>query len=607
MDSSSDESAERQQQLEYYMEFVAFCKLVLDESAASQDAIRPWEDLARVRKYIQLVVTPYMAKMAPPSAATSTATQGTNRHELDNSNVHVAWTGRRHNSSRGGRPAIDRSVGGVPASYMNHHHASSSSVTSPLGGRSSQVSMESDDVDTQSSAGGGNATEYWRQHTALKAAHFETCAAVYHAFQHFLTSQPVDLASPQRQKLLYLLGFIEFCCQVLSESSATHSARAMSDLKRVVKSINKIVTPYRHKIASEQPPSKNPPQCLNNHKDQYHHNPNHNLPLSVSTAHPAKILPSVQDLLNGTTSNTNLSRTSIDSTQQYTSSAVVDRNGGPHPHGGGADAADEYWHHVSQLKSTYLSQVVAAHTFFDAYLHQDAAHHSQEHLQDVEHLCDYAAYCRQVLTEVQPSPSRTLQELHHVHTYITTLVLPHFASLQADTVQQQQQPPGQPKTSEEAVALETHHRQTNQHTDLFLQSIDHQQQHPPCRPDNKDTVGSRASTFESSTFYGVGATSTYWRKHAALKELYSDKVILVQTAFRKYASEFAHAKSAAEARKLTRLYEMLESVEFCAKVFDEQAVCDPARDLDSLETIHRCIIQIVSPYCQQVEAEAARA
>ncbi|RQM27069.1 hypothetical protein B5M09_002264 [Aphanomyces astaci] len=366
MDSSSDESAERQQQLEYYMEFVAFCKLVLDESAASQDAIRPWEDLAR--------------------------------------------------------------------------------------------------------------------HTALKAAHFETCAAVYHAFQHFLTSQPVDLASPQRQKLLYLLGFIEFCCQVLSESSATHSARAMSDLKRVVKSINKIVTPYRHKIASEQPPSKNPPQCLNNHKDQYHHNPNHNLPLSVSTAHPAKILPSVQDLLNGTTSNTNLSRTSIDSTQQYTSSAVVDRNGGPHPHGGGADAADEYWHH----------------------------------------------------------------ELHHVHTYITTLVLPHFASLQADTVQQQQQPPGQPKTSEEAVALETHHRQTNQHTDLFLQSIDHQQQHPPCRPDNKDTVGSRASTFESSTFYGVGATSTYWRKHAALKELYSDKVILVQTAFRKYASEFAHAKSAAE-------------------------------------------------------------
>ncbi|RHY93548.1 hypothetical protein DYB35_013399, partial [Aphanomyces astaci] len=236
MDSSSDESAERQQQLEYYMEFVAFCKLVLEESAASQDAIRPWEDLARVRKYIQ-------------------------------------------------------------------------------------------------------------SHTALKAAHFETCAAVYHAFQLFLTSQPVDLASPQRQKLLYLLGFIEFCCQVLSESSATHSARAMSDLKRVVKSINKIVTPYRHKIASEQPLSKNPPQCLNNHKDQYHHNPNHHLPLSVSTAHPAKVLPSVQDLLNGTTSNTNLSRTSIDSTQQYTSSAVVDGNGGPYPHGGGADAADEYWHH----------------------------------------------------------------------------------------------------------------------------------------------------------------------------------------------------------------------------------------------------------------------
>ncbi|KAF0710802.1 hypothetical protein AaE_012372, partial [Aphanomyces astaci] len=300
MDSSSDESAERQQQLEYYMEFVAFCKLVLEESAASQDAIRPWEDLARVRKYIQSVVTPYMAKMAPPSAATSTATQGTNRHELDNSNVHVAWTGRRHNSSRGGRPAIDRSVGGVPASSMNHHHASSSSVTSPLGGTSSQVSMESDDVDTQSSAGGGNATEYWRQ----------------------------------------------------------------------------------------------------------------------------------------------------------------------------------------------------------------------EHLQDVEHLRDYAAYCRQVLTEVQPSPRRTLQELHHVYTYITTLVLPHFASLQAaDTVQQQQQqPPGQPKTSEEAVALETHRRQTNQHTELFLQSIDHQQQHPPCRPDNKDIVGSRASTFESSTFYGLGASSTYWRK-----------------------------------------------------------------------------------------------
>ncbi|RHZ29052.1 hypothetical protein DYB37_000347 [Aphanomyces astaci] len=345
MDSSSDESAERQQQLEYYMEFVAFCKLVLEESAASQDAIRPWEDLARVRKYIQ-------------------------------------------------------------------------------------------------------------SHTALKAAHFETCAAVYHAFQLFLTSQPVDLASPQRQKLLYLLGFIEFCCQVLSESSATHSARAMSDLKRVVKSINKIVTPYRHKIASEQPPSKNPPQCLNNHKDQYHHNPNHHLPLSVSTAHPAKVLPSVQDLLNGTTSNTNLSRTSIDSTQQYTSSAVVDGNGGPYPHGGGADAADEYWHH----------------------------------------------------------------ELHHVYTYITTLVLPHFASLQADTVQQQQQqPPGQPKTSEEAPVretLSTHRRQTNQHTDLFLQSIDHQ--HPPSRPDNKDAVGSRASTFESSTFssstYGVGASSTYWRK-----------------------------------------------------------------------------------------------
>ncbi|ETW00012.1 hypothetical protein, variant 1 [Aphanomyces invadans] len=581
-DSSVDDAiAAEKRQVEFDMESVTFCKVVLDESASTQSTPRTWDDLARVRKYIQMVVVPYMAKMAPPVVAPSDPAPASDIQ----TNVHVAWAGRRHNSSRGGRPAIDRSVGGVPASYMNHASAAPSAASSPVA-TSSQVSIQSEDV--EASSGGennANAVEYWRQHAALKAAHYETCKVVYHAFQHFLVTSSADQDASQRQKLTYLLGFVEFCCHVLSESSATHPARPISDLKRVVKSVNKIMLPYRHKIGmAEKAAHATAHGSLQVDGGAIHEAPTIMMaaatksPMSIastsSTASRTTVLPSVQNLLQRSSTRDNAPGTTY---------AQLDRRTDP--------AADQYWHHKSQLEATYLRQVMAAQTFFDAYRHKFATQRSQEHLQDVVHLCDYADYCRQVLSEDRQAASqRSLQELHVVHSYITALVLPHLASLQALVDRDNSTAPAIPPTDDCHRMSRLH-----QHTDSFLQAMD--QPKPAV-----DKEGSRGS---SGAVVGMSdPASTYWRKHAALRELYRDNVMLVQAAFQKYAAEFAHAKSAAEARKLTRLYDMLEHVEFSAKVFNELPGKDAPRDLDTLDIVHRCIMQIVSPYCQHVEAEA---
>ncbi|RHY26179.1 hypothetical protein DYB32_007835 [Aphanomyces invadans] len=488
-DSSVDDAiAAEKRQVEFDMESVTFCKVVLDESASTQSTPRTWDDLARVRKYIQMVVVPYMAKMAPPVVAPSDPAPASDIQ----TNVHVAWAGRRHNSSRGGRPAIDRSVGGVPASYMNHASAAPSAASSPVA-TSSQVSIQSEDV--EASSGGennANAVEYWRQHAALKAAHYETCKVVYHAFQHFLVTSSADQDASQRQKLTYLLGFVEFCCHVLSESSATHPARPISDLKRVVKSVNKIMLPYRHKIGmAEKAAHATAHGSLQVDGGAIHEAPTMMMaaatksPMSIastsSTASRTTVLPSVQNLLQRSSTRDNAPGTTY---------AQLDRRSDP--------AADQYWHHKSQLEATYLRQVMAAQTFFDAYRHKFATQRSQ-HLQDVVHLCDYADYCRQVLSEDRQAASqRSLQELHVVHSYITALVLPHLASLQALVDRDNSTAPAIPPTDDCHRMSRLH-----QHTDSFLQAMD--QPKPAV-----DKEGSRGS---SGAVVGMSdPASTYWRK-----------------------------------------------------------------------------------------------
>ncbi|KAF0683599.1 Aste57867_24365 [Aphanomyces stellatus] len=541
-DSIDEAVLDEKRQLAYYLEFVHFCKLVLEEQSGVSPA-RPWEDLARVRKYIQNIITPYVAKLPPPEVPEAAAASSSPPK------VQVAWRGRRHNAS-GGRPVIERpSVSSLHPSSPSESHSS----------------MQSDDD-----------MDYWRQHAMLKETQLANCMAVYNAFQQYLARPPDASNAEQRQKLQYLLGYVEFCCHVLSETSQTHAPRPYADYKRVVKSINKIITPYMHKIQSENAATKT--------------------------------LPSVNDLFQRSNSS------SVAAAAPPTPIHVPPVQS-PSP-------AAAYWQQLGQLKHTYFDVVVDARQFFQLYLNHYSTQRPQvgtdrvlacvgpvivstmafEHLQEIVYLYDYADFCVQVLQETSHShPARSMQELQHVYNYIATIIVPHFDKLKAEVPEMVRSDTFLSNTNTQlrTESVVSASSTALQHTDSFLVAFDVDR----LSMLSSSVHRSAATDTSMSTSSSSAEAKNYWRKHAALKEIYHDKVYTVLTSFQKYAAENSHAKSAAEARKLARLYEMLEYVEFCAGVLAESDKTHPPRDQGDLDVVHQYIIQIVNPYCQRLEAE----
>ncbi|OQR94382.1 hypothetical protein THRCLA_08183 [Thraustotheca clavata] len=509
---------EERRKISYLIDFVVFCKQVLEEDS-STDAIRPWEELARVRKYISNIVVPYVTKLSTddlPERVEDDESMGRDSLNSPPQNVQnqvkVSWTGRRH-GDLGQRPSF---------------------TLPPPSSIDDRVSMASSG-NTYSSFTSDANMDYWRSHAALKEAHFANVLAVHSAFQQHL-SKPDAGQSEQRQKIEYLMGYVEFCLLVLQETPAHHPARPSADLRRLTKSIHKIITPYMQKLTQSSS-------------------------ISSLSSGSGKMLPSMSDQLSAVKNQTNItmSPTLRDERQQR---------------------LEAYWQQHTHLKQTYLAKVVEAHHFFQTYLQRYQGQKSQEHIQDVIHLFEYADYCGQVLEETPMTHGpRDMVELEHVFNYITTIIQPHFEKLQAE-VNQHFSPL----------------RDTFLSTEISLPSLAASNASSAPRTD----TSSLSSTASESS-------SVYWRKHAALKEIYGQKVLMVLQSFKKYVQANSQAKSATEARKLARLYEMLEQVEFCCNVFAESDRTHPARDIAELDAVHQCITQVVIPYCQSIDGIDSKA
>ncbi|KDO21115.1 hypothetical protein SPRG_13821 [Saprolegnia parasitica CBS 223.65] len=514
---------DERRKIAHLIEYVSFCKQVLEEDAATH-AIRTWEELARVRKYISNIVVPYVTKLSTddlPERVEDDDTMGRDsmdslgsppQHETNH--VKVMWTGRRH-GDLGQRPQFSL----PPPSVMDD--------------RSSMTSSEN----TYASYHTENGMDYWRSHGALKDAHFANVLAVHAAFKQHL-SRPGAVQNEQRQKIEYLMGYVEFCLHVLQETPSSHPPRSNADLRRLTKSIHKIITPYMHKLTQSSSLS------------------------SVSSASGSKMLPSMSDQLFAVKhQNPTMSPNLRDDRQRR---------------------LDAYWQQHTQLKQLYLASVGEAYRFFQMYLQQYRGHKSPEHIQDVVHLFEYADYCGQVLEETPATHApRDIKELEHVYTYITTVIEPHFKKLQT-----------------EVNATLSPLRDTFLSTEISLPSL---------APSNVSSAAPRTDSSFSSAASDATSQHVYWRKHAALKEIYGQKVGMVLQSFQKYVQAHSQAKSATEARKLARLYEMLEQVEFCCGIFAETDRTHPPREIAELDAVHQCITQVVIPYCQSVDGGDSKA
>ncbi|OQR99696.1 hypothetical protein ACHHYP_04944 [Achlya hypogyna] len=515
---------DQQRKVAYLVDFVVFCKTVLEEDS-SRDAIRPWEDLARVRKYISNIVVPYVTKLSTEDlpermedddgmgresiGRDSMGSLGSPPQPIEqNPNIKVMWTGRRH-GDLGQRPQFHL----PPPSLMDDRGSLTSSDNTYASYHS-----ESD-------------MDYWRSHAALKDAHFTNVLAVHSAFKQHL-SRPDAAHSEQRQKIEYLMGYVEFCLHVLQESPASHAPRSAADLRRLTKSIHKIITPYMHKLRQSSSLSS--------------------VASSTTSQQQGKMLPSMSDQLFAVKNQ---------------SPDLRERR------------AEAYWHQHAQLKHMYLPKIVEAHRFFQSYLQRFRSTKSPEHIQDVIHLFEYADYCGQVLEETSATHApREPSELEHVYTYITTVIEPHFEKLQAE------------------VATLSPLRDTFLSTEISLPSL---------AASNTSSAAPRTDSSFSST--ASEASLVYWRKHAALKEIYGHKVGVALQSFQKYVQANSQAKSATEARKLARLYEMLEQVEFCCGIFAETDRTHPPREIAELDAVHQCITQVVIPYCQSIDGADSKA
>ncbi|KAF0683598.1 Aste57867_24364 [Aphanomyces stellatus] len=221
---------------------------------------------------------------------------------------------------------------------------------------------------------------YWHEHALMKDAHLANCVVVHDSFQQYLTQYSRAASDEKCRKLQYLLTNVDFCCQVLSESPATHRPRPQADIQRVVKAIRKVVTPYMAKLEWE--------------------------------CQTRATLPSLSELFGR------------DGLQRH-----VRLN---HLWADVPTKANAYWSEVERLRDAYLDQVVGAKQFFERYVEYYDGQQPQNDPQEVVSLCDYADYCAQVLQERRCThPPRSTAELECIVSYITTIIVPHLTNILA--------------------------------------------------------------------------------------------------------------------------------------------------------------------------------
>ncbi|RHZ11833.1 hypothetical protein DYB37_010568 [Aphanomyces astaci] len=86
----------------------------------------------------------------------------------------------------------------------------------------------------------------------LKAKYLTDVSTVHSAFKKYVDHMKQDHESDQKQKLSYLLAYVQLCANVLDEDASTHPARTLDELEKVNKYVVRIVLPYLKKLKTEK-------------------------------------------------------------------------------------------------------------------------------------------------------------------------------------------------------------------------------------------------------------------------------------------------------------------------------------------------------------------
>ncbi|RHY26815.1 hypothetical protein DYB32_007259 [Aphanomyces invadans] len=141
-----------------------------------------------------------------------------------------------------------------PAKSMSRSQ-STGAMMPPQGGPSSQPSHPQHQQSPETLVNiqaGNNPAEYWRQHGMLKAKYLNDVSTVHSAFKKYVDHMKQDSESDQKQKLSFLLGYVQLCATVLDEDASTHPPRTLEELEKVNKYVVRIVLPYLKKLKTEK-------------------------------------------------------------------------------------------------------------------------------------------------------------------------------------------------------------------------------------------------------------------------------------------------------------------------------------------------------------------
>ncbi|CAK4723117.1 hypothetical protein LEN26_002758 [Aphanomyces euteiches] len=138
----------------------------------------------------------------------------------------------------------------------------------PNGSGPPQVSSQNSPETIINTMAPNNPAEYWRQHGMIKAKFMNDVSTVHNAFKKYVDHMKDQNESEQKQKLTYLLGYVQLCASILEEDQATHPPRTIEELEKVNKYVVRIVHPYLKKLKAEKDrrtsSGNNTPQGHNN-------------------------------------------------------------------------------------------------------------------------------------------------------------------------------------------------------------------------------------------------------------------------------------------------------------------------------------------------------
>ncbi|RHZ01829.1 hypothetical protein DYB35_008284 [Aphanomyces astaci] len=239
-------SQQERQKLESLLEYVSYCADVLDESKDGGNLPRSLQDLARVEKYVDKIVVPYVTKHAcEHTTALSSASSAVTDHGLGRSasslSVHSddlpsiidSDIPSSSMSNALPRPIVldadheptSLSSGDVysctPIQWLSTDHLNYPRKTSP-------PDPHVDDA-------------YWAEHTALKDAYLADLLTTSHAFALYVQNETHPIWMAQIQSIL---PHVEWACDVLSNDT---SRRSFGDLQAVCDIVGAYVTPYKAK------------------------------------------------------------------------------------------------------------------------------------------------------------------------------------------------------------------------------------------------------------------------------------------------------------------------------------------------------------------------